>query len=280
MSEKEGVIVGDDTPENHRPAEEQQAEDKTTNEQAKEAETKEEAKLYAGKFKSPEDLEKSYSELERMKGEQGSEIGNLRKEKEFLMSQIQQMQTQNKQAPAEDTDKAADIQAQLAEISQLVEDGEMTIGEGMVKSAQISAQMAQENALQGVQAMQQQQALDNSKQSFAEQNPDFFELQQSGALEEVKNSLPGFHDDVSAYYAKKATDTQTAMEAAVAAAKAEGMELGKAEGMKLATGDKNTQKVLQKPGGNAESISRKKGSYTRSELQQSGLDALQRARGA
>lgn len=278
MSEKEGVIVGDDTPENHKPAEEPKTEEPKAHEPQKE-ESKEE-KLYAGKFKSPEDLEKSYSELERMKGEQGNELGNLRKEKEVLLGQLEQMQAKAKQDAPADADKAADIQAQLADISKQVEEGELSIGEGMMRSAQIAAQMAQENTVKSVQQMQQQQTVDASKQTFADQNPDFFELQQSGGLEEIKNSLPGFHDDVSAYYAKKAADSQSALESAVAAAKAEGIELGKAEGMKLATGDKNTQKVLQKPGGSAENISRKKGSYTRSELQQSGLDALQRARGA
>lgn len=277
MSKEDGVIVGDDMPKEH-PTEEPKAEDPKAQDQPKEEPKKE--KLYAGKFKSPDDLEKSYSELEKMQGEQGNELGSLRKEKEFLMNQLEQMQAQAQKAAPANVDKAADIQAQLAEISKQVEEGDLSIGEGMIRSAQISAQMAQDNTMQSVQAMQQQQVIDASKRSFAEQNPDFFEMQRSGALEDVKNSLPGFHDDVSAYYAKKAADSQSAFEAAVAAAKAEGIELGKAEGMKLATGDKNTQKVLQKPGGNAESISRKPGSYTRSELQQSGLDTLKRVRGA
>ena len=85
---------------------------------------------------------------------------------------------------------------------------------------------------------------------------------------------------MSAYYAKKAADTQSSLEAAVEAARAEGFEAGKAEMAKIADGDKNTRKVLQTPGETAKDIGGKSpGSYTRSELQQSGLAALKAARG-
>jgi len=285
MSKPDGVIIGDDTPENHKPEPEEtktntpdQGEEKAP-EKSQEADTKED-RIYAGKYKSTEDLEKAYSELEGKLGEQGNRLGQYEQEKSILLNQLQQMQIQNSNAEPEDQEQAEDLNAKLQEISNAVEEGDLSIAEGMMQTAQISSQMAQANTMQTMAQQQKQQVLQNSKSAFANENPDFFDLQQSGALEEVKAQYPGFHDDVSAFYAKKAMDTQAAMEAAVEAARNEGFEAGKAEMAKVADGDKNTRKVLQTPGEKAKDIGNKPpGNYTQTDLRSSGLAALQRARG-
>lgn len=279
---KDGVIVGDDTPDNHKedPVEEPRAEESEEQpEEEPKAETKEE-KLLAGKFKTAEDLEKSYSELEKKMGEQGNKLGEYEKEKSVLMRQLEQMQEKTREAAPEDTGKAEDLNAKLQEISRAVEEGEISISEGMVQTASITSQMAQENTLKSVEERAQQETLATSQAKFAEENADFFETQQSGELEAIKQQYPGFHDDVSAYFAKKAMDSQSALESAVEAARNEGFEAGKAEMAKLADGDKNTRKVLQTPGGTAKSIGKKEpGNYSKTELRSSGLEALKRARG-
>lgn len=277
---EEKVIVGDDMPKeeaNEEPEVDETPEPEPAKEEPK-PEPKEE-KVYAGKFKSPEDLEKSYAELEKKLGEQGSRLGETEKEKNILLGQLEQLQGQNKQAAPENRDEAADLNAQLQDITNKIEEGDLSIAEGMMQTAKITAQMAQMATVNDIQQQQQKQTVESSKRTFAEKNPDFFDLQQSGELEAIKNELPGFHDDVSAYYAKKAMDTQTAMEQAIEAAKKEGFEQGKAEMAKLADGDQNTSKVLQSGGKTAQEIGRKKGPMKQTELRQSGLAALERARG-
>jgi len=234
-------------------------------------------RVYAGKFKSPDDLEKSYSELEKKLGEQGSRLGDTEKERSFLLSQLEHMQSKNQAAPAQDT--ATDFDAELAAVSAAIEEGELSISEGIKKTAQISAQMASANAVNGVRQAQERQVIEGSKAQFAKQNPDFFEMQRSGALEEVKSSLPGFHDDVSAFFAYKAQQTQNILKSELETTRAKAFEEGKAEMAKLAGGDKNTQKVLQSGGKSANEIGRKTGPMKQSEMRESGLNALNKARG-
>lgn len=273
MPEDEKVIVGDDMPK------EEEAQEPEVEETPEPEEAPKEEKVYAGKFKTPEDLEKSYTELEKKLGEQGSRLGETEKERGILLGQLEQLQSQNKQVAPENKDEANDLNQQLQDITNKIEEGDLSIAEGMMQTAKITAQMAQMATVNDIQQRQQQETVESSKKNFADQNPDFFDLQQSGELDAIKNELPGFHDDVSAYYAKKAMDTQTAMEQAIEAAKKEGYEAGKAEMAKLADGDKNTAKVLQSGGKSAKDIGRKTGPLKQSDLRQSGLAALERARG-
>ena len=268
---EEKVLVGDQAPE-EKEVKEPETKEPETKDEPKEPETK----VYAGKFKSPEELEASYSELQKKLGEQGNRLGETEKERSMLLSHLEQMKAQ---APAEQQEEGPDLNAQLAAIAEQVESGDLSIGEGMMQSAAISAQIAQAKTTEGIQQQQQQAVSANSQKTFAETYPDFFDMQKSGALEEIKSQRPGFHDDVSAYFEKKAMDTQAATAAAIEAAKAEAFEAGKAEMAKLAGGDKNTSKVLATPGNNGQNIGRKSGPISKNDLRQSGLAALQRARG-
>jgi len=264
------VLVGDDMPA-EAPIEEV-AQDETPAEVATEAPAEE--ALLAGKFKNVADLEKSYAELSSKIGEQGNRLGKAEEERSLLLRQLDSLQTQSQVAP-QDEDKAAGFEEQLGQIAQQVEDGDLSIGEGMRQTAKISALIAQNETVKGIKQEQDQNAFNQSKQNFADANPDFFEMQQAGVLEAAKGKLPGFHDDVSAFYALK---TEQAL-ASVEAARAEGIALGKAEMAKIAGGDSNTAKVLQSGGKSAESIGRKAGPMKPNEVRESGLAALQRARG-
>jgi uncharacterized membrane-anchored protein YhcB (DUF1043 family) len=239
---------------------------------------KEEPTLLAGKFKTVQELEKSYSELSKKIGTQGSKLGKAEEERSLLLSQLDKMSIKSQDAP-KDQGKADDLEGQLSVIAQEVEDGNLSIGDGMKKTALISAQIAQNATVEGIKKEQTQATVDQSKKTFAETNPDFFDMQQSGELEGIKNTLPGFHDDISAYFALKAETLQSTTQAAVDAARLEGIGLGKAEMAKIAGGDANTQKVLQSGGKSAEAIGRKTTPMKQSEIRQSGLDALNKARG-
>jgi len=261
------VLVGDDMPKEEEPKEDPKQEEAALEEEPKEE------KLYAGKFKSPEDMEKSYSELESKLGEQGSRLGESEKQNSVLSSQLEKSQKE----PAKEEPKT-DFDAMLADVASQMEEGDLSISEGLTKSAQISAQMGAAQAVDGVRQDQERRVVEGSKAQFAEQNPDFFEMQQSGALEEIKSSLPGFHDDVSAFFAHKEQLTKATFEEQMEATRVKAFDEGKAEMAKLADGDKNTQKVLQ-GGKQANEIGRKTGPLNKSELRDSGLAALQKARG-
>ena len=275
------VLVGDDVPKNQpqEPQKEAAPQEPAKDQQTKDAEKNaEQGKLYAGKFKSPEDLEKSYSELEKKLGEQGNKLGETEKEKSILMSHLENLKNQNEQEQSK-AEPANDFEGQIKKIADAVEQGDLSIAEGMAQTAKISAQMASSEAVNGVQQAQQKQQIEVSKAKFAEEHPDFFDLQRSGALEQIKSQLPGFHDDVSAYFELKNQQSQANFQTELEAAKAQAFEAGKAEMAKLADGDKNTQKVLQSGGKTASEIGRKQGPFKQSELRASGLEALKRARG-
>src|SRR5690606_9644953 len=50
-------------------------------------------KLWAGKYQTPEDLERSYQELQRKLGEQGQQLGMMQQQYQQLLSYLQQLQT-------------------------------------------------------------------------------------------------------------------------------------------------------------------------------------------
>ena len=75
---EEKVIIGDDSPENYKPAADQGKETPTDGGAKPDGDKGSQDgddKVYAGRFKSPEDMEKSYTELEKKMSEQGNEVG-------------------------------------------------------------------------------------------------------------------------------------------------------------------------------------------------------------
>ncbi len=260
LPEEEEVIIEEELPEGPPPEEEP------------------EPKMYAGKFKSPEDLESGYVGLEEKVGSQGRELGTVKKQNELLMQQLESIQKSQTKETQPEPDE--DLDAQIAAIARQVEEGELSIAESLVKTAVLSSKKATSEAVRGVKEMQQRETIQKSQQAFRDENAEFFELQKSGALDAYKAKYPGLHDDFSAYYAYKADSMANATQAAVEAAKAEAFEAGKKTMAKVAAGDERTTKVLQKPGGTQSKIGRPtKGAYTQKDLRNSGLEALRKARG-
>ena len=246
------------------------SEEKTIVEE-KSAESSEE-KLYGGKYKTSEDMEAGYAVLESKLGEQGNEIGVLKAEKTFLATQLEQKQ------PAPEKDTQPDFNAELAEIAKQVDEGDLSQGEGFQKTALISARMSAIDTANSIQKQQEQNMVDSSRNTFLGNNQDFEEVRNSGALETIKNELPGFHDDVSAFYEFKTRQSAAAHEAAMETVKAESFEAGKAEMAKIAGGAQDTQKVLQSGGESTKEIGRGNAPKTKLELEESGMAALRKAR--
>lgn len=197
----------------------------------------EEQEMLLGKFRNPEEMAASYSELEKKLGQQGQEVGTLKQMNQMMLEQMQQYNAQAKTPPTQDEAQAqaVDYDSQLKQLSEAVETGDLSIGEALIQANAIAKDQATQQALSEYEKLNQKRSLENTKSQFLKNNPDFTELQKSGALEHVKEELPGLHDDFSAYYALKAQQAQQAVAA-------------KQEVKRISKGDARTEKVLQKPG--------------------------------
>lgn len=214
-----------------------------------------------GKFKTQDDLATAYSELEKKFGQQGTDLGAQKQMNTMLMEQARARQAQDNTPATEQEIDTFDYDAQMMDLQNAVEEGELPIEKALVKASNLAAENATRSALSKYQEMtaaQQQQA---AQQSFLDNNPDFLELQQTGQLEPIKRALPGMHDDFSAFYAFKAQQ--------VAAAAEEKQNVDR-----IADGDKRTEKVLQKPGGTAKNIGRSPTKMSDYDLKQSMLASL------
>jgi anti-sigma28 factor (negative regulator of flagellin synthesis) len=216
--------------------------------------------LILGKFKSSDDLAKSYTELEKKLGEQGARTKHLTD----LLLQSQ------KSAKPEPAVQGPTYEQQIGEIQQRIENGEISVSEGVVMSNNLTAEYAAKRATERMDKTLREREVQKERESFLESNPDFEELRQSGVLDKVKRNMPNLHDDFSAYYALKAEQNRLAVEAA----RKQGIELGKTEAARIAEGDRRTKKVLQKPGVSAAEIGRPEGKANPSDIKKSMLEAL------
>lgn len=190
--------------------------------------------LLLGKFAGTEELTAGYSELEKKLGEQGTEVGSLKKMNQMLVDQLQTKSGQEAVAGAETETDDFDYDGQIKILAQAVKDGELPIDEALLKSNELTAEKATRAAMSQYEQLTQKRDMENTQKQFLDSNPDFLELKQTGALEAEKKTLPGLHDDFSAYYSLKAKDATAQAEA-------------KKETDRIAEGDERTRKVLQTP---------------------------------
>jgi hypothetical protein len=220
------------------------------------------------------DYQKAYGELEIKLGEQGKELGDTRKMNEMLMGKLDgQAQEAPKDEPETDYDK------EISSIAEQVRTGDLSIDEALMQTSSLTAELASNKTMDRIAKDQEKQTLTTSQNQFYKDNPDFKELQKNGTLKAVGKTLPGLHDDFSAYYAHKANQNSQAVEAA----RLEGIDAGKAEAAKIADGDKNTRKVISKPGSGSEQDigegSQNTGQpLSKSQMRQSMLQAVQSAK--
>ena len=223
----------------------------------KQEETKPTEKLL-GKFESPEEMAKSYTDLEQALGRQKSELGDLRK---------QVAQADDERAAVQEANPPQDFEGARAMIEQKIDEGEMSLTEGLT---QLSALTQQETAAQMEEkfaAYDEKRTANDQYSQFIGSNPDFIEMEESGMLAEEMRGNP-MHDKFSAFHAVKGRmETQAAY------------EKGKEEALKIAKGADGTRSVLAKPGGSSRDVVAPKKGMGEADKVSGMMSALQSARG-
>lgn len=223
-----------------------------------------------GKYETVEDFEKGHAALNEQYGKQSGEIGELRKQNQQLTETL----LQNKLDAKVEVDEAAkaepptDYEQMLKDVADGYEKGDLSFEQALQKSNSITADMVQaqsqtqiQDVLSQAKSQFQETLTDRDNQEavnvFHKDNPDFAEMQQSGAFDEVIAANPMF-DDLTAYYFLNAQR-----------AKEEGM----AEQARIASGSDPVKKVLGKPGTSIQAANNNK-PMGKAEMRESMLAAV------
>lgn len=172
---------------------------------ATEKDTSPEDKPILGKFKSQEDLEKAYTELEQKDGTRKKEIGDLRKSHGLLTDEVTQFRTAQSEAQlkAEEDTSKTDFEAQLKEIETKLEDGDLKIPEALRLQAKIVTEMTLASALpimdKRTKELLAEKEVDTAETQFYKDFPDYEEVVASGVLNEIMAKHPGIVDETVAY---------------------------------------------------------------------------------
>ena len=197
-----------------------------------------EPKVFAGKYKSPEELEMAYLNAEKALGKQGGELGELRGRAKYLEEQLGKQP-----APAKEEKAPVDYNSMIKSLGKQYEDGDKTFEEVLLEATSMTAQQVQAMTQGQMVAMEQQfnERLTNTlaerdamaeADKFHKENPDYDQVVKSGTLDGIKKQNP-MHDDFSAYFAWKAS---------------EAVKRAEAEATRIREGSKGTEKVLAKSG--------------------------------
>lgn len=187
-------------------------------------------------------LKEQLANAEKLIGRQGKELGELRNEYKALSESAQK---------AADASNDPGYDTRLAEIQSQVDNGDIDFGQALSLTAQLSAEMGAAQAANEFKGQMQRTKEQEVQAKFLQDNPDFTELDQSGALDEIMAGNP-MHDKFSAYFELKAKQTETKMAEAIEAARKEGEQQGAKE---------------REAAGKAEGVLGKKGSGVRDKTQ-------------
>ncbi len=116
-----------------------------------------------------------------------------------------QMQAMAKQASP--GGESSDLEAQFAEVSRKLEDGDISMSEALAKQRELIEASSSQRIDSIMQEQQRQAEAARIQEKFLADNPDFEELKNSGDLEAIVQTNP-LHDMLSAYYAHKAEQVQ------------------------------------------------------------------------
>lgn len=187
-----------------------------------------------------DDWETRYKNLEKKLGEQGKQVGDLKKQNKELETQLKSVQESDK-GRAEKDKEAPGFADQIETLKTDLEQGNIDLEEYTTKTTRLVADMVKTEADQrsksAVQEALNQRDQDAVVQKFMKDNPDFQELKESGALQEIQSEYPGLHDDFSAYFEHQRRQAEQT-----------GYDRGRQEMEELSKGDEGTDKVLKKPG--------------------------------
>jgi len=192
-------------------------------------------KVFAGKFKSPEDLEKAYTDLENKLGAQGKELGSLRKTHALLADEFSKNKSEAENAKAE---PKTDYEAQLGEIYSQLEAGDISVTEAIKQSNALTAEMTMAQSMTMANKRTQELLADKdaeaAERKFLEDHEDYEELVASGQLQPFIDANPLLVDETIAYFQYKAK---------------EAFEKGKEESERIAKAGDDADKVLKPSAG-------------------------------
>jgi hypothetical protein len=236
------------------------------------------ATIYAGKYKSVEDLEKGYENLQKVQGQTGQKMDTIAQQNQQLIERLSAMeQAQQAAQQAAVQPEMPDFATMRTEIARKMDDGDLSFAEGLqqirgidAEEQQLIAQSQQQQILTAAEQKLQQELAARDEQAmvtaFHKDNPDFAGLQESGAFEQIKASNPYINDDYQAYLAYKAEKA---------------FDEGKNAAVKEVAGSAPAAEVAANPGTamKNETPAPRTRSATPAELLQSGLDAWNNAGG-
>lgn len=178
-------------------------------------------------------FEKMLEASQQMIGKQSSEIGELR-------AKLDEMNTPKEpEGPSEDQ--------QLQDIYAKMDSGEIEIADGMRQAMQINSQLTTKQVMDQVAQQQEQNEISKVQTKFLEDNPDYNQVVQSGALEPYMKSDP-MADEYVAFVRYKADQDKQALQQEYE----EKIKAAKEEGAKMAKGAEGAGKVLGRQGGSAQ----------------------------
>jgi hypothetical protein len=228
-----------------------------------------------GKFNSPEELARAYQELEGAHGRQSSEIGDLRKTNNVLLTQLEQGQKKGDKDGGQSAASAPpDYDAQLAAITAQVEDGELAMGEAILLSSRITAEKVLAQAEENFANREKNSKIKSVQEQFMKDHPDYVQMRDAGILDQAMEQNP-LHDRFSAYFALKAQEAAANAEQAAADA----YNRGKTEVQKLAEGTKVAEKVLAGPGSTVRQGNAPTGPLSNNDIRASMQATLDKVRG-
>ncbi len=239
----------------------------------------EEAQKFAGKYNSVEDLEKGYANLEKMAGGTGQKMDGLQQQNQQLLDRLTSMEQTQQQAAQQQVQQQAapDYDGMRSAIGKQMDDGDLGFADGLqqiraidAEQQSIAAEQQQQANLQATQEQFQAELAQRDEQAmitdFHKDNPDFAQLQESGAFEEIKASNRYVNDDYQAYLTLKASNA---------------FNEGKDAAVKEVAGSQPAESVSASPGSamKTETKPPMTRSATKTEMLQSGIAAFEGAMG-
>lgn len=203
---------------------------------------------YQARVSQLESLQGQITDLERIKGTQGNELGTLRNQVAQLTGQIEGMRTA---APAEPQGPTLD------DIARQLEDGDLTEGEAIRKAAQVASQQTKTELGQQFKKdmateignLKAELNRDKYVSNFLKQNPGYEEAYNSGKLNPwLSQGISG--EEAWLHYQVQAKDTElAALKKQAEGAAAEAEKGGIDKGIQIQKGKTAAGKVLTGKGG-------------------------------
>jgi hypothetical protein len=241
------------------------------------------AKIYAGKYKSVEDLEAGYQNLQKSHGQQSNELGGVREQltsiNNNMLSMQQAQQGQPQQGPSFEEQRSKVVTGfKSGDIDEIGMATQLSNISAQETAQQTQAQYQKDLEKQGQEfnAQLTQRDQQQAYQQFTSNNPDFEPLLEGGQIQQMIDADPYVRDEYDAYYKIQANVNAEAGKTAAAAA----FEAGKAEALAQVSGSDPSKSVTAGAGQQSPApvgTEQSAGKPTKSQLLSSGLAAFQGA---